>query len=87
MRWKEEVLELTKDLVRHPSINGTIGERDIAYRIYDYFSELPYFREHPDHLRMVKTHRDERERYNVFALGKGGCISRDIGVICTNHVF
>lgn len=85
-QWKDEVLELTKELVRHPSINGTIGERDIAYRIYDYFSECSYFREHPDHLRMVKTHRDERERYNVFALVKGGDASLEETVILMGHM-
>ncbi|SMO49484.1 M20/M25/M40 family metallo-hydrolase [Melghirimyces algeriensis] len=70
--WKDQVFTLTKELIHHPSINGTIGERDMAYLIHDYFKELAYFKENPGHLRLVKTQGDERERYNVMALVKGG---------------
>ncbi|PTX65013.1 arginine utilization protein RocB [Melghirimyces profundicolus] len=85
-QWKDEVLELTKELVHHPSVNGTIGERDIAYRIYDYFKELKYFKENPHHLRLVKTLRDERERYNVLALVKGGDAAYRETVILMGHM-
>ncbi|MDA8353252.1 MAG: M20/M25/M40 family metallo-hydrolase [Firmicutes bacterium] len=84
--WKDEVLQLTKELVHHPSINGTIGERDIAYRIVDYFQELPYFKANPGHLRMVKTSSDERERYNVMALVKGGDATFRETVILMGHM-
>ncbi|OYD07731.1 M20/M25/M40 family metallo-hydrolase [Paludifilum halophilum] len=86
LEFKEEVLSLTKELVQHPSINGTIGERDIAYKIYNYFRELPYFREHPTHLRLCKTEGDERERYNVLALVKGKNADLQETVILMGHM-
>ncbi|MGA8941889.1 MAG: M20/M25/M40 family metallo-hydrolase [Thermoactinomyces sp.] len=69
--FQEEVYQLTKKLVEHPSIVGTFGERDIAYLIYEFLKEIPYFMEHPDFLRMTPTRHDETERYNVLALVKG----------------
>ncbi|MFC4076644.1 M20/M25/M40 family metallo-hydrolase [Salinithrix halophila] len=83
--WREETLELTKELVRHPSINGTIGERDIAYHIFEYFRQLPYFQENPGHLLLWKTVGDERERYNVAALVKGVSSSQET-VILMGHL-
>lgn len=69
--FQEEVLALTKELVQHPSIVGTVGERDIAYKIYDHLQQLPYFKENPGFLRLAQTEGDEKERYNVLALVKG----------------
>ncbi|SDW09759.1 Arginine utilization protein RocB [Marininema mesophilum] len=68
--WKEETLALTEKLIHHPSVNGTVGERDIAYHLIDFFRELPYFQENPNQLYLWKTEGDDRERYNVAALVK-----------------
>ncbi|MBA4603467.1 M20/M25/M40 family metallo-hydrolase [Thermoactinomyces mirandus] len=84
--FQEEVYQLTKKLVEHPSIVGTFGERDIAYLIYEILQEVPYFREHPDFLRMTPTRHDECERYNVMALVKAGRENTRETVILMGHM-
>ncbi len=84
--FREEVLALTKELVQHPSIVGTIGERDIAYKIYDLLKQIPYFKDHPAYLRLVPTEGDDRERYNVFALVKGAKKPKKETIILMGHM-
>jgi arginine utilization protein RocB len=86
LNFREEVLELTKMLVQHPSIVGTVGERDIAYTIYDYLQQIPYFQKHPSHLRLSQTEGDEKERYNVLALVKGEEGNHKETVILMGHL-
>lgn len=86
IRFQEEVYELTKQLVQHPSIVGTIGERDLAYQIYELLQQFPYFQEHPHDLRLTPTRQDERERYNVLALVKGSNPDNRKTVILMGHM-
>ena len=66
-----EVKELTKELVQVPSIVKTAGEAEIAKRVHQFYSELPYFQANPDQLLLQRTVDDEIERYNVLAMVKG----------------
>ncbi len=68
---REEVLQLTKQLVGVASVVGTPGEPVLAHWIYGYLAQLPYFQRNPGHLRLQRTEDDDRERYNVVALVKG----------------
>ncbi|MGE5653870.1 MAG: M20/M25/M40 family metallo-hydrolase [Bacillota bacterium] len=68
---REEVLQLTKQLVGVASVVGTPGEPVLAHWIYGYLAQLPYFQRNPGHLRLQRTESDDRERYNVIALVKG----------------
>lgn len=71
MTLKEEILALTKQLVAVPSVNGTVGERNLALFIERYLREIPYFQEHPDQVIVQELSNDPLGRRNVFALLKG----------------
>ncbi|MBA4493239.1 M20/M25/M40 family metallo-hydrolase [Paenactinomyces guangxiensis] len=79
-------MQLTKLLVQHPSIVGTIGERDMAYQIYEILQQFPYFKEHPHDLKLLPTRQDEHERYNVLALVKGANPMNNETVILMGHM-
>ncbi|WNS76604.1 M20/M25/M40 family metallo-hydrolase [Bacillus sp. DTU_2020_1000418_1_SI_GHA_SEK_038] len=84
---KNEVLQFTDELVRVESIVDTTGEIDIANKIYDVVSSLPYFKENPYKLIKSRTVDDEIERYNVLAFVEG---TKDINnkktVILMGHI-
>ncbi|SFJ07460.1 M20/M25/M40 family metallo-hydrolase [Thermoflavimicrobium dichotomicum] len=86
IHFQEEVYQITKELVQYPSIVGTIGERNIAYHIYEMLEKIPYFQEHPSYLKLVPTIQDDRERYNVLALIKGADCSKEDTVILMGHI-
>lgn len=68
----DEVKNLTKKLVNVPSIvrsNG--GETNCAKKIYEYYLDLPYFKENPERVKMFQTLNDEIERHCVIAMVKG----------------
>lgn len=67
----EEVKQLTKELVKIPSIVKTSGETKCAEKIYDYYSGLEYFKEKREYLVLQQTINDEVERYNTIAMVKG----------------
>ena len=68
----KEVEELTKQLVRIPSINKSIdGENNIANFISDYFMNLDYFKNNPQQIIKVKTKDDVVDRHSIIAYLKG----------------
>lgn len=67
----EEILQLTKQLVKIPSINGTTGEHDIGVFLEDWLRKLPYIQKHPDHLIIRKLHEDPLGRQSVLAFLEG----------------
>lgn len=67
----EEVKEITTNLVKIPSIVKTSGETKCAEKIYEYYKNLPYFKENQEYLLMEKTEKDEIERHNVIAMVRG----------------
>lgn len=86
INFQDEICALTKELVEHPSIVGTIGERDMAAFIYEKLRQLPYFLDHPHHLRITPTRHDDRERYNVLALVRGRDENCSETVILMGHL-
>lgn len=70
-RWYDLTRQLTERLVAHPSVTGTIGEVTFAALLRDVLRELPWFREHPDHLRLDPIPGDALGRQNVVALVRG----------------
>jgi hypothetical protein len=51
---REDLYALTLDLCRIPSVSGSPrGENDLALRIAEHLSDLPYFRTHPEDLRLL----------------------------------
>ena len=82
----DRVERLTVDLIKIPSINGTIGELEIAQFIYDYFARNPYFQKHPEYLNLVPLDGDRLGRANVFALVKGEKGPSNKAVILHGHI-
>lgn len=67
----ETVKNLTKELVRIPSIVKTSGESDVARWIYNYYLGLEYFKQYPEHVVLQETINDEIERHNAIAMVRG----------------
>ena len=56
-------------LVAIPSITGSDGgENQCAQFLYDWLSRIPYFREIPDSLRLVRLEKDPLDRRVILAL-------------------
>ncbi|UJL48220.1 M20/M25/M40 family metallo-hydrolase [Virgibacillus sp. NKC19-16] len=86
MECREEMLELTKQLVSIQSINKTEGEKVIAYSLYTLLSNLPYFMSKPNHVTIEQTINDDLERYNVLAFVKGTKTTSNRTVILMGHM-
>lgn len=67
---RSRVTELALQLTSWPSETGTPGEASFADRLHGLLSELPYFREHPEDLRLLDSHGDPLTRC-VVALVRG----------------
>ena len=67
----QEMLDLTKELVKIPSINSTTGEVAIGKYIESYIREIPYFKEHPEYVIISPLKNDKLGRRNVLALLRG----------------
>ncbi|MBD7910485.1 M20/M25/M40 family metallo-hydrolase [Clostridium cibarium] len=81
----EEILDLTKKLVNIPSVNNTVGEKNIACFIEKYLRAIPYFKKYPTRVFLGKLN-DSLDRRNVFALIKGeGGISNNT-IILHGHM-
>ncbi|USG64201.1 M20/M25/M40 family metallo-hydrolase [Brevibacillus ruminantium] len=68
---RDEVLQLTDELVRVESVVNTPGEIDVARALHQKLASLPYFQKNPERLLLSRTVNDERERYNVLAFVEG----------------
>ena len=86
MRFYQQALELTKQLVAIPSQNGTDGEKTIAAFLADYLRSLPYFQAHPEQVWTVPLKNDALGRFNVFALIKGEKEPNGKTVILHGHI-
>jgi arginine utilization protein RocB len=83
---REEVLALTKQLVRIESIVNNGGEKVVSQSIHTLISSYPYFQEHTDHIIYQPTEDDDQERYNVIAFVKGTKSPANKTVILMGHV-
>jgi arginine utilization protein RocB len=64
------VRDLALRIVSWPSETGTVGEAEFADRLHALLLEIPYFRDHPDDIRLIESHGDPITR-NVVALVRG----------------
>jgi arginine utilization protein RocB len=80
--WTERIRELTLTLVEWPSVLDTADEATFALRLHALLAAWPYFQQHPEHLVLLPTHDDDRERWNVVALVRG---SGSAAVALTGH--
>lgn len=65
---REDMIQLTKELVGIPSINTTDGERRIGEFIENYLRNIPYFMQHPDQVIVRELKNDPLHRRNVVAI-------------------
>lgn len=82
----QQVEEITKSLVRVPSIVKTSGESDVARWIYDYYRQIPYFQEHSEQVVLQQTLNDEIVRHNTIALVQGTKGESNKTVILMGHL-
>jgi arginine utilization protein RocB len=64
------VRDLALRMVSWPSETGTPGEAEFADRLHALLLEIPYFRDHPEDIRLIDSHGDPLTR-NVVALVRG----------------
>lgn len=69
--WFDTVRDLTLQLVRWPSVTNSPDERAWGQHLHALLAQTPYFRAHPEHLRLQPTTDDRYERFNVFAFVQG----------------
>ncbi len=83
----EEVKEITKMLVKVPSIvKSNYGETNCAEKIYEYYVKLPYFQENPENLLLQQTENDEVIRHNVLAMVRGTKGTSNKTIILMGHL-
>jgi arginine utilization protein RocB len=80
-----EILNLTKEFVAIPSVNGSPGERAIINHIERRLREIPYFVEHKDYV-ILQEMGDSENRANVFAIVKGEKRLSDDTIILHGHI-
>ncbi len=67
------VYKLLLELVAVPSVSpGACEENRIARFLYDWFGQLPYFREHPEDLQLLSVEGDPLKRHIPMALVRAG---------------
>lgn len=72
----EEQKKLVEDLVSVRSVVGAEGcEQAMAEHVFALMSEWPYFKAHPEYLKLIPTENDTLKRSSVLALVKGGAAS------------
>ena len=83
----EEVKEITKEIVKVPSIVKSYdGETKCAEKIFEYYSKLPYFKENSDYLFLQMTEDDEIKRHNVLAMVRGKKGKSNKTIIMMGHI-
>jgi arginine utilization protein RocB len=64
------VRDLALRMVSWPSETGTAGEAEFADRLHALLLDIPYFRDHPQDVRLIESHGDPLTR-SVVALVRG----------------
>ena len=80
MKWqsKEQLLQLTKDLVAVESISATPNEVNAGNLIHEKLLSLDYYRENPHHIRVVEVGGKDFERTAFVALMRKGNSKRTL---------
>lgn len=67
----QKIEKLTLELVNIQSVVGSPDENKVSEKVYEKFSQMPYFIKHPENLRYVFTKDDPLQRKSVVAVLKG----------------
>ena len=82
----ERMKNIALALTRIPSVMGTKGEAVIAGAIYDHLKHIEYFRNNPDHLRLLPINDDSLGRQTVLAFIEGSNRKSNRTVLCLGHI-
>ncbi|MCR3761209.1 M20/M25/M40 family metallo-hydrolase [Clostridium felsineum] len=82
----EEIENLTIELVKVPSVNGTEGEGHIGNKMLSYLKEIEYFKEHQGYAFRVPLKNDKLSRGNIFALLRGEAGQSNKTIILHGHM-
>lgn len=66
-KYSKVIKSLALDLAKIPSIVGTVGEIDIANKVYERLSVLEYFKKNQQNLKLVDVKNDSLGRKYVLA--------------------
>lgn len=66
-----KIKKLTIELAGIRSVVGTAEENNVVERIYEKFTEMDYFKKHPEMVRFVEVKGDSLNRKSVLAVVKG----------------
>jgi len=78
--------ELALALTAFPSITDTDGETGFAFFLRDVLAAWPYFKANPDHITLIRTIDDPRERYALVAkVSTANNPAKTPAVILTGH--
>ncbi|MGE5701972.1 MAG: M20/M25/M40 family metallo-hydrolase [Clostridia bacterium] len=83
---REEIMQLTDELVKVESVVNTSGEIDVAQHLLKHLQSFPYFQQNPQQVIISRTVNDEVERYNVLAYVKGTKQPSNKTVILMGHI-
>lgn len=67
----KKIRDLTIELAEIRSVVGTKEENNVVERIYEKFTQMKYFKEHPDMVKYVGVKDDALKRKSVLAVVKG----------------
>ena len=84
-KFYDEALALTKELVAIPSLNNSVGEREVALYMAQWLEKLPYFQANPDQLIIKPLKNDPYGRVNVVAIAFGTRSNSNETIILHGH--
>src|SRR5690606_8631959 len=81
----KRIEQITVDLTNELSVVETHGELSIAKKIYGIFSEMEYYKKHPENLYFVNIPNDKLGRKSVIARLNGKKKSSNKTIILIGH--
>ena len=68
---EERIIQILKEFIAIDSISDSPKEEPAARYIYNFFKDMPYFKEHPDHTGLFEIPHDPHGRSVPYALLEG----------------
>jgi arginine utilization protein RocB len=75
---KNQLRQLTTELVMTGSIVNTADERKIADKIHSMLSDFAVFKDHPEYIRICSLNDDSLQRYSICALIKRPGVTKTV---------
>ena len=79
---EERIMQILKEFIAIDSISDSPKEEPAARYIYNFFKDMPYFKEHPDHTGLFEIPHDPHGRSVPYARMRTGKTFRSFTSIC-----